>query len=380
MKVLNVIFSVLVLILAIASAVGSFLLFEKRVDLVNGWGEFAKAVQSASQAMDAGSGTRVATDFSADKMTFKNNSAGDIQKKLGKFVAQAKKIVAQRNAMAESLVNVGSSVGVSKDAADYTAMDKYSESTEALVGGVKKYVRNHNAVVNKIAFIARSAGVSVAANRINKGDLSDLDKFARAVRNQKKAKDDYAMGLQKIGVRVNAKADFSDDSSSRAANVVVGAVGRQLNQVDRLSSELNTQKQLVLAREKEIAQLRNNVKMLKKALGVDEKTEVNFWADGSDEARANLKGVVKDVNGDYGYIVIDLGKNSTVSQTVGKKVFKIRLNLEPGVELNVIRDKEYVATVKIDQVGENELTANIPVEKVGKIKKGDTVIWKKSDK
>ncbi len=380
MKVLNVVFSVLVLVLAIASAVGSFFLFEKRVDLVNGWGEFAKAVQSASSAMDSGSGTRVAADFSADKLAYKNNNADDVKQKLGKFIAQTKKIIAQRNAMADSFMNIGSSVGVNKDAADYTAVDKYVESTDAVVSGVNKVVRNFGSVVNKVSSVARVAGVSVSRDQLKKGDFSDLDDFSKVIVNQKKAKDNYASALRSLGVRVSANVEFSDASSRRAANSVVSAVKKQLDQVDSLSSELNSQKQLALAQEKEIAELRNNVKKYKAALGVDENADVNFWAAGSDDARSQMKGSVKDVNGDYGYIVVDLGKNSTVSQKVGKKVFKVALNLEPGMELNVIRGNDYIATVKIDQVGENELTANIPAEKADKIKEGDSVIWKKSVK
>ena len=107
---------------------------------------------------------------------------------------------------------------------------------------------------------------------------------------------------------------------------------------------------------------------------------MNFWIAGSDDARAQMKGSVKSVNNDYGYVVIDLGKKSTVAQNIGKKVFQIGLNLESGLELNVVRGKEYIATVTIDQVGENELTASIPAEKVDKIKAGDSVIWKKSVK
>ena len=380
MKVLNVIFSVLVLLLAVASAVGSFFLFEKRVDLVNGWGEFAKAVQSASAVMDSGSGTKVAADFSADKLAFKNNNADDVKQKLGKFVAQTRKVISQRNAMAESFVNIGARVGVRKEAADFTAMDKYAESTGAVVSGVNKVVNNFDRVINKVASVARDAGVSISREQIKRGNFADLDKLARVFESQKNAKDNYARALQTIGMRSSANAEFSDNTSSRASNAVVSAVNRQLDQVDSVSRELNRQKQVALAQEKVIAKLRNDVKIYKAKLGVDENTEVNFWVAGSDEARAQMKGSVKSVNNDYGYVVIDLGKKSTVAQNVGKKVFQIGLNLESGLELNVVRGKEYIATVTIDQVGENELTASIPAEKVDKIKAGDSVIWKKSVK
>jgi hypothetical protein len=87
---------------------------------------------------------------------------------------------------------------------------------------------------------------------------------------------------------------------------------------------------------------------------------------------------VLKVSDEYGYIVIDLGASSVVYQQAGKKTVDVNLGLANGVELSVVRgdNNEFVATITLDKVGEKESTANIPVDKVGKIQVGDKILYK----
>ena len=69
MKVLNIVLSIVILILAAISAVSSYLLWEKRTQLTDGWNKMATAINKASAAIDRESGTRVASDLSVASLS-----------------------------------------------------------------------------------------------------------------------------------------------------------------------------------------------------------------------------------------------------------------------------------------------------------------------
>ena len=64
MKVVNVVLSVLILLLAAASAVFSYFLFEKRGELVGSWNKMTAIVSKTAAEMDKNSGTKVAQELS----------------------------------------------------------------------------------------------------------------------------------------------------------------------------------------------------------------------------------------------------------------------------------------------------------------------------
>ena len=56
MKVVNVVLSILILLLAAASAAFSYFLFEKRGQLTGGWNKMAAAINATAVEMDRNSG------------------------------------------------------------------------------------------------------------------------------------------------------------------------------------------------------------------------------------------------------------------------------------------------------------------------------------
>ncbi|MFA6659694.1 MAG: hypothetical protein WCS25_08380, partial [Victivallaceae bacterium] len=72
MKWLNIVLSVFVLLLAIASATCSYFLFEKRELLVKGWGKMAVSLNNAAKDFDKSSGTETAKMLSTEEISHEN--------------------------------------------------------------------------------------------------------------------------------------------------------------------------------------------------------------------------------------------------------------------------------------------------------------------
>ena len=72
MKVVNVVLSILILLLAIASAVFSYFLFDKRSQLVEGWKKMATTINQSATEMDKGSGTKVGGELSVAALSHEN--------------------------------------------------------------------------------------------------------------------------------------------------------------------------------------------------------------------------------------------------------------------------------------------------------------------
>ena len=71
MKILNVVLSILILLLAIAAAVFSYLLFEKRETMTKGWEQMSLSINKAASAIDSSSGTSVASSVNKASLDHK---------------------------------------------------------------------------------------------------------------------------------------------------------------------------------------------------------------------------------------------------------------------------------------------------------------------
>ena len=72
MKAVNIVLSVLILLLAIAAAVFSYFLFEKRSQFVTGWEKMATIIQKSAVELDKGSGTKEASKLTVDALSHRN--------------------------------------------------------------------------------------------------------------------------------------------------------------------------------------------------------------------------------------------------------------------------------------------------------------------
>jgi len=371
MKILNIILSVLVLLAAAASAVFSYFLYEKRVTLVKGWSQLSESVGGNARTMDRDSGTSAAKELTAEKLGIKGYKADAMDRSLAAAGKQVRELVAQRNDLAEALAVVGEKNSAGVNAADLKTVAASGEQSRKVVNAVSRAIDARNRIYSELR---RLAGVD--DRKLARGDSSGLEPLRKLVSDANAAKRDMSNIARRVG---------SDSSDSRS---VYQAVDRKVRESDAMrgqlsqkESEIYRYKNAIADRDKQIvainrvvAEKDEQIAHLKKALGLDPKVEFAVWKNGSPEARARLAGKVTQVSEDYGYIVIDLGTSSVVKQPAGKKELEINLALVKGVELAVVRDGKFIAAVTLDNVGEKDSTANIPVDKVGQIKVGDSVV------
>ena len=102
MKVANIILSILILIMALASAAFSYFLFEKRDVLVNGWGKMATAIHNTSKTLDTRSATNVASKLTPAELS--HEKYGELDSKLQKLTDQSRKVILERDELVKHLV------------------------------------------------------------------------------------------------------------------------------------------------------------------------------------------------------------------------------------------------------------------------------------
>ncbi len=382
MKAVNVILSVLVLVAAVISAVFSYFLYEKRVAFVEGWEQLSAAVYNNSKMLDRNSGTSVAKNLTAEKLSHTNYSADNMKKSLADFAKQGKAIAEQRDNMAETLQSIGRTVSAGAGSvAKFKAVDSYEAETGKVKKAVSTVISNRSKIFNALDNI-----VSVDTGKLSRGDVKGL----KPVRDMANAKDAYKNALSRLAGRVGARRPGYDADATADIKRVEDAITKRLDGVNELRIQLKragetvyNQKNIITAKDKDlvsrdavIAEKDRQIKELKRAIGIDPDGQFVLW--NKEDARSRTTGEVTKVSNDYGYIVLNIGTSSVVSQKAGKKMIDINLELESGVEFFIVRgkDNDLIAVVTLDKVGEKESTANIPVEKIGKIKTGDKVLYK----
>lgn len=396
MKAVNIILSVLVLIMALASAVFSYFLFEKRTEMLGGWEKFAVTVNRTSAELDKNSGTKVAGELTTAALSHENYAGLDA--KLNKLTAQSRKIIAERDALADALVRIARNVGVRSNEKALREIATYAAAKDAVINGVADAVAKRDRACAAIAQILRSEyNVNINPKSLANADNGSINAIRKAVRDSRQRREHYESRMRGIGRRGGlrpAETNFNADNYRVVSTKVGSAVDRLWRDRQRLGTELsranakNRQLQRLIEGNRDaMAQLKSqldesNRRMsgYRRALNIADGADMPMpWVDGSDEVRAKLVGEVIKINEDYGYVVINLGKNTTVEQVIGDRKLAVNPKLNKGFEMIVTRGElankaGFVARITLDEVGDDCSTANIPVD-AKDIKVGDKVYF-----
>lgn len=473
MKTFNIITCVIVLILALVSAVFSYFLYEKRVQFVDGWMQMSNAIHTSAQTIDTQSDNKFAPELTAQKLSHKtysksgmdnqlknltqqsaefvkqyenalagwaamsksiSESARNIEgvfrkgaadglaeadlaldnktfneeefgQKVGKFTAlnkdfvrlfvetrdtlrrreaELRNVTQQRDQMADTFARIGSVIGAGTGTkADFANLSTYRARINKISSAVSALYSSRSAIVDQID---RIAGKKVDRNAIYSNARNGIRPLEDAVNAHKNARIKYAGALSSIAARLKV-AGFKDDlskgysdpgkivSTNNSELAKIPALQGQLSSAHRNIGNLQT---TVANRDKEIKRLNGVIGDYKTILALkDSDADPQAWVRGSNNARSVVVGTVSKVSPDYGYIVIDFGTETTVTQTIGNKTLLINPDLESGLNFNITRDGEFIAAVTLNNVDKTESTANIPTGKAGMIKVGDKVTFKK---
>ena len=391
MKAVNIVLSVLILLLAIAAAVFSYFLFEKRSQFVTGWEKMATIIQKSAAELDKGSGTKEASKLTVDALGHRNYDKLDSLKEV--LPQQSKKIITQRDILAGKLQTIGAFVGVTADKKKLTDIAGYNYAVNPVVNGVDTVVKNRNRTYNNLITTARgSLGVTIDRKLLLDGNNSAFAAFGaelRKIRNRAVAYEQRVGDLAKLcGVRI---ARLTDSNRDAEIAKVRAAILKDKNSIRDLARKLDAANRTNKSQLATIDRLDKNVKSLKKnienlnlqignfqrALGLPAARKGETpWLPGSAEARAAVRGKVISVNNKYGYITVNVGKYSVVEQEYGNEVLEVNPKLEEGMSIVITRKnangRDFIARVQLAQVGETASVANITPD-AKKIEVGDIV-------
>ena len=397
MKITNILLSILILLLAAASAVFSYFLFEKRSQFVSGWGKMAQAINASAAELDKDSGLKpLADELSVSAIS--HEQFASLDQKLPKLAERSRQIINVRNSLADALRRIGFTVGV-KGLPDEKAMrgiDSHENGKNVVVTAVRDTVYKRDRMFNYVSALSQRqfrAGLDV--NKMKNGDgtaLQPLEKNINAINSRKRT---YESSLANIGKMVEVKRfDSSDSGFGKSAKSVEQGV-RMLqarcnstqSKLDAANRQIKAHERTIATRVKEIAMQKSiiaeknrQINSYKRALGrPNDDAVVAPWGEGSVEARSHLVGKVIEVHDKYGYIAIDIGKGSTVVQEIGNRKLEVNAGVKKGLDFIVARGSlrsksDFVARVVIDEVGEFCSTANVAPGS-SQIKVGDIVYW-----
>lgn len=416
MKKFNIVACIIVLLLAVASAVLSYFLYEKRVLFIDGWSQMSEAIHKSAEIVDKRdddnpegkeSGiTKFAGDLTAAKLSHKSYTKDGLAKSLKKLEEQStefvkqyqalkevlantrkelENITGQRNRMAAVFASIGSRVKAGTGNKDkFADLAGYQGQINSVSSAVDRVVSNRDAIAKEIAAIVKNNGGSLNDASLKSGNVrSALAPLNKVISDIKGQRNNYGQSLKLLASRVGVR--FNDDGKPASAKVVTDAVNKRLAEVSSLQNQLSSAKREngklnanLKKANSDIASLKQAVAEYRRILDLkDSDADPKSWRRGSVEARCAVTGQITRVSPEYGYVVIDIGSDTTVTQKIGNKELVVNPDLEDGLSFNVVRDGSLIAVVTLTNVGEKESTANIPADKVGAINVGDKIVFVK---
>ena len=106
MGIFNKVVNILVLVFAIAGVTFSYLLFNKREQLVAGWEEMSNSITQTAKALEQNSGLKLSAKLNADALGHRNPENADLsglKRSLPELSKAAQQVTTQRNSLAEGL-------------------------------------------------------------------------------------------------------------------------------------------------------------------------------------------------------------------------------------------------------------------------------------
>ena len=401
MGVLNRILLILILLAAAGATVLSYFLFEKRNDMLKGWGLMADQIDKAAKIMDA--------DI-AKKINVKEMSHRDLQtmgNNLEHLSSGVKKLSEHRTALAEKTKDILDIVGISVEEQKLADINQYDNYADQLKKDMIAYKKLNDEIANQFSRAGNSLGiVSFSANSIKStnGDRGKayVDAINKAV-NRKNAEiatrdsilkviaTDVGVANQNYKVQKNNPIikKFADQKSAlNAANKKVGDLTNRNNKLEKEVTSL-TKSNARYINENKVQQAR--IQELEKKINPTNDANINkiVYDNKDTQYYLNLyslvKAEVKRVDSKWNFVVIDLGAKKKIRQTFAGKTFVSELEILPGKTMTVVRgiatkNPKVIGKITLRNVFSDHVIADIDTNTLlDKIQEGDAVIFLKED-
>lgn len=399
MKWLNIVLSVLVLLLAIASAVCSYFLFEKRELLVKGWSKMAVSVSNAAKELDKGSGTEVAKSVSPEEIGHGNYD--NLDSNLTKFNDQAREISKQREVLGKAISNTAEIMEMPNHPGqnDLTKLDSYENAVSNVTGHVKTIKNRYDDTIKQISATGNKIKTPLNANALKgaqyKTEYAKLDNQISAMDSRIQSYDGaYRRFAGIVGVSL-ANPDFEYSAINATTNKIQGGI-------QKIKTDLKTAENTIAQKDRDIAGIKKTVSDKDQQLANEKiafgklkernetlnqllekegiPSDTTLWTDGSKEAKRALQGKIIEIDNHFGFMVIDIGSATKVGQKVGPKIAYFNPKIADDAEFLVVRDfdnknSKYIGRIKLFKLSENNAYAKWVAPPIAgeKVKVGDFV-------
>lgn len=383
MKIFNVVLAGLIFLLAAVSAVFSFLLFEKRAQLVDNYDQLGKQLANSAKILDSETNTGVSQKVTVENLAL-NNSV-NLPTALKNFDVLTQGIIAERNELAETLAAIASIMESKEFAAeDFKNINTYSAKIKQLSEYVKKSKNNHDAALDNIVSIAAKYGIETTKEDLKAGQFETVvNNIETKLQAKENLINDYKRAVadlsRKTGVSINANSPISGlqkigtDYTSLTASVnrltndkknLTSALNSSKATVDKLNNQINTMR---ISHQRALAEKDRKIASLHENAGIAKEHRNTFQPilPGSRKAldliREQNIGKVLVVDEKFGFVTISLGRKTYV---VDERVTKggpryVDPMIPAGAELTVVRPladnknkTEYISRVKITKLDE----------------------------
>jgi len=398
MKGFNVFLAVLIFLLAATSAVFSYFLFEKRSQLVTGYGYMGEKYEEAARLLDANSGTKLTNKVNAAAL--RHDKAQDLATLMSEFIDMTKAVTSERDELAKALAAVSSTLEKRDlSAKQFMQLNTFKAAVSSLQRHAADYRKRNDAILNSVSRTAATLGATVTTSQLKSSNYANayaaLDKRVAFWVNRNRT---YENNVRNIASALGMSSPRLAESSFASDLTGVVSFARNVrSERDRLRSELaeakrqiENQKRIIAGKDKEIADLKalcakkdQEILRLSRVLGLE--TPRQPMKDGC-EAALNLvksqeKGKVNSVNEKFGFVVVSLGRNTRVQGQFGNRVNNVDPQIVNGAILTVARnmpsgEAEYINKVKIVRLDADCSIAE-PIDKKGgkEIEAGDMVYF-----
>ncbi len=398
MKVLNIVLSILILLLAVASAAFSYMLFEKRTQMLDGYEKMGSQIVNAAKALDANSGTSVSKELGGDALSYKSES---LDSALSKMTKLARDVSAERDTLADALAGIDKTAGGKTTVEELSSLESYDDAAAKVKSQVDALNLNRSKIVSALQVCANDFDIQLNVENLRASGSTfenEMRAFTAELSNFKKYKEQQEMEMKKVAASlgvdnltfspVRYKEDLNKYSKAiadlKAAKVELEKSKNDLSaKLESADKSVANQSIEIAALKKQIADRERDLKVLSASIkGERFMDEITVWQPGSVEARKAAQGKVLDVNKKFGFITIDIGANSNVQQLISSESAPIAVNPMIAVddvmlvspELNAA-DAQCAGKLKIFKVEGNCAFANVMETTDLPIKVGDVVIF-----
>ncbi len=407
MVLVNKVLNILILVGALLSCAYSYLLFERRTELRDRGEKLADAIASTVKDLDVKSGTTYSAEINRNDFSGGANgetlaggplgwayfhasydsetqSHAKFENVLEEVKKQAQDIRGQRDLLADGLsqhAGLFEQEGFEIEA--FQEVASYEESLKDLYAGLEDIRKRDDAIITKIDETATKIGQPIDKDLLTSTDTYDepLISFGFHVGKLKERVVNYVDTLAQVVDKISAHEFEVDAQLLKDDNAYAGELTSLLNDFANINEKLTDYERYKVefleakdTLEKTIEALEtsnDNLATLESKLANLEadyaslNKNYNQLAGSANKAQPSqlkkLEGTVLNVNYDWNYIIINLGRND---------------NLPEDLEMTVAREKEYICKVLVTKVFEKHSVAEIlPKMKIGSVIEGDRVIF-----